>query len=331
MSYRNDAVMNHPLAVRVGRIQVARIGAMMMLGLLSACTTLRRPGFPRQSYNQKQQIKNLEKVFDTAAMIRDYYDMTKTPPEQETAARNRIISGRLALIDLHYNAFVADSAFEKQSLDTAAELTELGVNLATTAVGGAGAKTVLGAISAGVTGGKVAVDKNFFYEKTVSVIVTSMDAGRKTVLVQILQGLQTPASEYPLAQALSDVDAYYFAGTFLGALQSIQSDAGAKQTRAEVQLKTIRERGFVEEERQDRVGKLLDQIDDLSDMQALGLEARLPVREEETDKVIAARDPTGQRFKHGKAAREALKTRVIMSKRSDADLDAWEAAVGAIK
>ncbi len=200
----------------------------------------RRPGFPHQSYGTKEQIRDLEKTFDLSRMIQEYYDDRITPPDHKVDARNKIVSVRLALINLNYDDFVSEFAFEKQTMDSAADITELGLNLATTAVGGAGAKTVLGAVSAGVTGSKLAIDKNFFYEKTTTVLVTAMNAGRKTVLVGIIAGLGESATEYPLAQALSDLDAYYFAGTFIGALQAIQADAGAKETKADEKLADIR-------------------------------------------------------------------------------------------
>jgi len=200
----------------------------------------RRPGFPHQSYDTKQQIRDLEKTFDLSQMIRDYYDDKVTPPERKRDARDKLVSARLALIDLNYDDFVSQFSFEKQTLDSVSDITELGLNLATTAVGGASAKTVLGAVSAGVTGSKIAVDKNFFYEKTTPVLVTTMNAARKTVLIAIVTGMKQTVADYPLTQGLSDLDAYYFAGTFVGALQSIQADGGAKEVKADETLNDIR-------------------------------------------------------------------------------------------
>ncbi|MBI5774580.1 MAG: hypothetical protein HZA89_12655 [Verrucomicrobia bacterium] len=205
---------------------------------LAGCGT---PGFPRQSYDEKKQIKALEEEFEPPKLISNYYTLTRNATEEEKkSGRNNIIGGRLALINLNYNQFVARFSVTKQSLDFGTEVTELGLNLATTAVGGAATKTILGAVSSGVTGSKLAVDKNFFFEKTVPVLVTSMNAQRKEALAPILTGMKQGTDDYPLAQALADLDNYYFAGTFLGALQAIQTDAGAKEKDAQLKIDSIR-------------------------------------------------------------------------------------------
>lgn len=223
---------------------------LLCIPLLCGCHAMRRPGFPRQSYNEKKQIKELEVVFEKPDFIKEYYARaaTNAPEADLKALRNKIVTGRIALINLNYNQFIGQFSVTKQSLDAGADITELGLNLATTAVGGAETKTILGAVSSGVTGSKLAIDKNFFFEKTVPVLITSMNAQRKEALLPIMQGIAKGTDEYPLAQALSDLDNYYFAGTFVGALQAIQADAGAKEVRASSELNKVRLTKFMEDD-----------------------------------------------------------------------------------
>jgi hypothetical protein len=209
--------------------------------VLSGCGT---PGFPRQSYDPKKQIKQVEKEFAKPELITQYFALTNAPEETKRAARDKIITGRITLINLNYNQFVAQFSVKKESLDFGTEVTELGLNLATTAAGGAETKTILGAVASGVTGSKLAVDKNFFFEKTVPVLITSMNAQRKEALLPILTGMNNNTDQYPLTQALSDLDAYYFAGTFIGALQAIQADAGSKDVQAQKNLNAVRTTKF---------------------------------------------------------------------------------------
>lgn len=216
----------------------------------SGCGT---PGFPKQSYDPKKQIRQLEEVFNKTDLIKAYYATNATETDKRNT-RNTMIDSRLALINLNYNQFVARFAVKKESLDFGTEATELGLNLATTAVGGAGTKTVLAAIASGVTGSKLALDKNFFFEKTVPVLITSMNAQRKVMLLPVLAGMNKNTERYPLAQALSDLDAYYFAGTFVGALQAIQADAGNKEIEANKELNKVRKTSFKE----DDAGDLLE-------------------------------------------------------------------------
>jgi hypothetical protein len=243
-------------------MQIPPVTLLLIAGLaataLTGCHSLRKPGFPRQSYSQDQQIKDMEAVFDLSRMVAEYYDLQKAGATEEElrSSRDRFIDGRMALIDLNYNRFVTEFCFNKQAIDTGAEMTQLGLNLATTAVGGAGTKTILAAIASGVSGAKLAIDKNFFYERTIPVLVTSMNAQRKEALIPILQGRRQTTQDYPLTQALSDLDFYYFAGTFLGALQSIQADAGAKEQQMNQVLNRIRNTRFLE----DDAGTLLQQF-----------------------------------------------------------------------
>lgn len=296
---------------------------VFLAAVLSGCGT---PGFPRQSYDEKRQIKQLEKEFENPDLITNYFALTTE--ETKRAARDKIISGRRALIDLNYNQFIARFSIKKQSLDAGTEITQLGLNLATTAVGGAETKTILGAIASGVTGSKLAIDKNFFFEKTVPVLITSMNAQRKVALEPILKGMTNNTEIYPLPQALTDLGSYYFAGTFIGALQAIQADAGEKEKQAEVKITQIRDQKFVAEATQKRIDALLDKIEKLSDAAAIELEKNPPVKDADAANIAALRDPTNQRQTNGKIAKQMLKMRVVLSgKRSEQELSAWEAAV----
>jgi hypothetical protein len=215
--------------------------ALVALALIG-CATGRRPGFPRQSLDDTAQISKLEEKFDLAGKLSDY-----NFGSENRSARNQIVNQKLVLTDLQYNRFVSDFAFEKQTLDTITDVIVLGLSIGSTAVGAAGTKTLLSAIASGVTGAKLSIDKNFYYEKTVSVLVTAMNAQRKTALIPIIRGMSQSVEEYPLGQGLADLDAYYRAGTFLGALQAIQADAGAKESRADKELNALRVSKFVDD------------------------------------------------------------------------------------
>jgi len=90
-----------------------------------------------------------------------------------------------------------------------------------------------------VTGTRAAYEKEILAEKTLTAIHTAMRANRMKIAVRILSGLQKDVDAYPLPVALSDLDAYYNAGTILGALIGITETVGAEVQRAEENLTII--------------------------------------------------------------------------------------------
>lgn len=313
----------HQRRLLVTTIAVAALTAATGCGL-------RRPGFPRQSIDESAQIRTLEQVFDQTTLLRDYYDPARTPSSEQRAARDRIVTGRIALIDLNYNQFVSQATSNKQFWDTAVDIALLGASLAGTAAGGEGAKTVLSAAAAGLAGSKTAIDKNFFYEQTVPVLVASMNAQRKVALIPLMDGIGQDVAQYPLTRALSDLNNYYFAGTFLGALQAIQADAGAKERAADVRLRREVTTVSTSLEVHESIDRLLERIVLLSDERAIELATDLPTSDAEIDQLIALWDPGNRRSSHGDAAREVLRRVVIYVDREKPEtLAAWQAAVSA--
>ena len=70
-----------------------------------------------QSYDEKKLIQDLEEKFDLPKMIEDYYtakltftadgtqELTAVNKASLRTRRDAVISGRIALINLHYNQF----------------------------------------------------------------------------------------------------------------------------------------------------------------------------------------------------------------------------------
>lgn len=212
---------------------------------VQGCGPMRRPGFPNQSHDDAEQLRKLETTFDIAGKIDQYYDIAQRddPGDRDEhflrSARNEIINHRLTLINFYYNEFVADASFNRQAMDLTADLADLGVDLAATVTGAVAMKTILSAISAGITGTQASLHKNIYLDRTISAIITSMNARRKEALLPILEGMGRSAADYPLGQALSDLDNYYLAGTFLGALESIQQRAALAEREADVQIRRL--------------------------------------------------------------------------------------------
>lgn len=220
--------------------------AAVVLAMSFGCEPIRTPGFPLQTRNDTQLLKQLDASFDVASRIIKYYEtergyaelgMTFEQQRMLQSLRSEIVQKRLTLINLSYNHFIADVSINRQAMDLSTDLADLGVDLAATVSGAAAVKTALSAISAGITGTQASLHKNIYLDRTVGAIIASMNARRKEALLPILEGMNRSIDEYPLAQALVDLDNYYLAGTFLGGLEGIQRRAAEAELAADAQLR----------------------------------------------------------------------------------------------
>lgn len=240
------------------------------------------------------------------------------------AARNEFITARLTLINMQYTKFIHQFAVSKSQIDTGFDMLTTGLGLATAVVGGEATKAALGAASAGVGATRTSIDKNFFFEKTVPVLVTAMNAQRKVALIPILQGMQQDIRTYPISQAASDLLEYYNAGTFIGALQAVQKDAGVKEEKADNKIEIVRTASaaiaLASQEAIDKIAMLMKKIDQLSDHQSLELAKNPPV----AHPTVGAMPASGT---NAKAARDQLKRRIVQMQDPAVDLPKWEKAL----
>lgn len=212
----------------------AILTCVVILSGLSGCSTL--TAGPAPAFNIDQDIAALQAHYQSATSITDYY--AKGPETKDR--RDEFIVGRLTLYNLQYIRYITQYSLSAAQLDSAFEITKLVTDLSITLGGTLQSKAVLGAFSGGLTGAKATIDKNFFEQKTAQALVSQMNAQRKAALVPILTGINEVVARYPLATAIVDLQAYYEAGTLLGALQGIQADAGIKDAEATKQIDQLR-------------------------------------------------------------------------------------------
>jgi hypothetical protein len=240
------------------------------------------------------------------------------------------VDSRLQAIDLHFHSFEHELYRQGVVTSIGFDFIILGLTGAIATVGGEGFKEALGATSAGLLGAKTSIDKNAFFEKSIPALLAQMSASRATALVQVREGLTKSVEEYPLDQALTDVENYYAAGTLPGALQAITAQAGAAKQEAEKVLFGIRTKEFFKKERQERVAGLIATINSLGDQAAMSLVKDPPVPlGGQVEQTVQLRDRAGRRHQDGAVAREMLKMMVTLGDRSEPTLEAWEAALKA--
>ncbi|MBD9355934.1 hypothetical protein [Methylomonas albis] len=213
----------------------------------TGCQSLK--GYPDRTVDISAEIKPLEDYF-TAKIIETY---NKKTGEDKKLYRDEVVHGRLRAIDLQFEAFEKQIQLEKNSMDMGIDLAVLGLSGAGTMAGGAATKAILAAISGGLTGADLSIDKSLYYEKTMPVLFSQMEAMRATQLVNIYKGLEQDTSRYPLSRALFDIDTYYKVGTIPGAIVGITTAAGASHEEANKNIEKILEGNFMK----DRAGDIL--------------------------------------------------------------------------
>lgn len=204
--------------------------------VLTGCTSLRHGGAPDPAFSVQVDLAALRQSLGTTASITAYYD--GTPSELR---RNAFVDARVALANLAYIQFIGALTADKQLLDAATDMLILGLNLLGTVATGGSSSTNLAAVAAGVGGSKAIVDKSFYYEKTTSALITTMNASRKEVLLRILEGVKKPLLDYSFSQAVADTHEYYAAGTLISAVAAVQTSAATRETQANQALVALGE------------------------------------------------------------------------------------------
>lgn len=150
--------------------------------------------------------------------------------------RNQIVEDLIYLINVNYTKFEGELSLSRASFDTSADLAIIGLGAAGSLISVTSTQALLAAISGGISGARVSINKNFFYEQSTTGLVSTMRASRKKKLELIRNAKALPLADYPMSQALGDTTDYYNAGTIVGALQTIIKEAGEKEKTADIAI-----------------------------------------------------------------------------------------------
>lgn len=169
-------------------------------------------------------------TFQYSYMIREY--LAETDPTQRKSIRNNYITASVLDINSRYNEFVDRLGAGRKGRDTGAETSAIALDALSAAFTPAVTKTALSLASGIVTAGNVAINKNYFYEEALPVLIKQMEANRATVANRLLAGRKLSDDTYGLEAADSDLRAYYEAGTFEGALDQLANAAAEEESMA---------------------------------------------------------------------------------------------------
>jgi hypothetical protein len=200
--------------------------------LLAGCSSFN--GAPSPPTDLAAEVSGLAALHSASTIS----DCIKQPIELQTSCRDSIVQSRMIVIDSQYTQFRQHFYGEARWGGFAATITSMALTT-TAAFPGVAASTskILSGIATGVTGTREAFEKDVLIDRTATALETAMDVARNSVALRIRVGLKAPARDYPLAVALSDLEAYYNAGTLLGALASITEVVGVEAAKTNNDLK----------------------------------------------------------------------------------------------
>jgi hypothetical protein len=203
---------------------------LLNLPVWSGCAGVGK-GRPVRANYQDAIVKTLTDKYSKPDAIPA--DQTKITEKE----RNQILDDLIFLTDVNYYRFEAEFTYGRAVFDTATDLALLGLGSAGALLTHSGTQAVIAAISGGIAGGRVSINKNFLREASTQALIAKMQSGRKAKLDLIRTAMRLNVTDYSLTRGLGDVAEYYTAGTIVGALQNIVSDAGAESKKADESLK----------------------------------------------------------------------------------------------
>jgi len=215
------------IAALAGRVTPVRAATLVVGCILSICFV--GCSTTRASKPALISATRLPSFNYTVARATNYYltVYNNATPAEKVKVRNAILNDLMAVIDFNYHEFEAQLRSEKVLKNTAADIVTLGLTAASTAVGGAEAKTILSAIATGVVGANTALDKNVFQNNTVEALELEMRSLRALKEQDLINGMADTDAHYPLQSGIRDVIAYYYAGSLTDAMLGLVEKTGA--------------------------------------------------------------------------------------------------------
>jgi hypothetical protein len=200
------------------------LGAMAFLPMMSGCASFDGSAKPVIPVGQIIKIADKYDIDKSLIAIADISD-----DHGKQVFRNRVIAINMAAIDARYMEFRTDLSRQIKGGNFGLDTAILGL----TGVGALAGKTtanILSAGAAGLTGTKSALSKDVYFERTLPVLLTSLETRRLKIATEIVKRMRNEnANGYTLDEAFLDLNRYQMASSLDGALEQLSSDASARQ------------------------------------------------------------------------------------------------------
>jgi hypothetical protein len=206
--------------------------SLICILVLSGCAGITQ-GRPLRPKYQDPIVKSLIKKYSAEDAI--FSNQSSITVKQ----RNQTLDDLILLTDVNYHNFEEEFYLGKAFFDTTGDLAIIGLGAAGGLVTHSATQAIISAISGGIGGARVSINKNFLHEFSTQALIAKMQSSRRGKLEIMRKAMTLEIKDYSLSRGLSDIADYYNAGTIVGALQDIVADAGADKKKADEELKNV--------------------------------------------------------------------------------------------
>jgi hypothetical protein len=218
-------------------IQSLRISFVMLIAILVFGCAARLPSVrqPNRLYTEDQElttIRSFEDLMDNKTDIWNRYFGLPNADAQKTF-RNEIIAARMYAIDVEYTKYESQLTHENQDLNFASTAAATALTTAAALIPVAHTSRALSGVAAGVIGLDTAYNEKVLLSKTIQNVQTQMRANRSKQAAIIVAAMSCTTDNYPFGTAMSDIEAYYRAGTFTAGLVELSNTVGQAATIAQ--------------------------------------------------------------------------------------------------
>jgi hypothetical protein len=159
--------------------------------------------------------------------------------EKAMADRNRLIYLAIDQMDLNFYDFQKNTRKKRALFQTVLDILEIGLSTAISITNGERAKTLIAEGLGFAQTSRAAINKNFSLKDT-QILFNKMVSKRADILGMILTKSVQDVGQYPFEASLIDLISYFKAGTFDGAMESLNIDTGAEANESTKRVERIK-------------------------------------------------------------------------------------------
>lgn len=211
------AAQHQPImyAIRLGCVLMATVA-------VGACASIKTPD---RLYSIEEESASIRNGVDDIAV-----DFKKLSKKDQRRARNELIAARKYSIDMQYTKYEADLTREVQLADFGAKAANIALGTTAELVPVTHTKDLLNGIALGTTNLDGAYSDKVLRTKLIENVQSAMRTARHERAAVIYANMRCSIKTYPVAMALSDLEAYYRAGTFHAGLIKLSQIVTEKET-----------------------------------------------------------------------------------------------------